>query len=116
MAAGYYFCMAKYEDAYLSERFGIVFQAWATRVPAFMPNPLLYVTADRSFDWRTVVRREFYGVALILVAPLVLDVVEDYLEHGVLMFDPVWTATTLAGASIFVVLRTLKKRGLYGAR
>jgi len=83
-----------------------------TRVPAFIPNPLLYVTADRSFDWRTVVRREFYGVALILTAPVVLDGIEDYLEHGVLTSDPVWTATALGGASIFVVLRTLKKRGV----
>ena len=110
-AAGYYACIAASEDEYLRERFGPRFTAWAARVPAFVPNPLLYVRAERAFDPRAVLRREFYGVALILIAPFLLDLLEDFLEEGRLTLDPVWTPTAVLGAVVFVVLRTLKKRG-----
>jgi protein-S-isoprenylcysteine O-methyltransferase Ste14 len=109
-AAGYYACIAAGEDEYLRERFGARFTAWAAGVPAFVPNPLLYVRAERAFDPRAVLRREFYGVALILIAPFLLDLLEDFLEEGRLTLDPVWTPTAVLGAAVFVVLRTLKKR------
>jgi hypothetical protein len=111
VAAGYYTCIAMREDAFLRTRFGPRFERWADHVPALIPNPGLYVPADRPFDVRAVLRREFYAVALILIAPLVLDVAEDLIAEGVLTFDAVWVATALIGAGIFVVLRTIKKRG-----
>ncbi len=110
-AAGYYGCIAMREETYLRARFGVRFERWAERVPGFIPNPGLYVSAARRFTPRAVLRREFYGVALILIAPLVLDVAEDFIAEGVLTFDPVWVSTALIGAGIFVVLRTIKKRG-----
>jgi protein-S-isoprenylcysteine O-methyltransferase Ste14 len=109
-AAAYYYCIARREDAYLAERFGAAFHAWALRVPRCVPNVFLYVPADRPFDWRTVVRREFYGVCLILIAPMLLDAIEDAIEEGVVALDPVWTVTALVGTVLFVVLRALKKR------
>jgi protein-S-isoprenylcysteine O-methyltransferase Ste14 len=110
LAAGYYACIAAREDAYLRERFGTAFDAWAARVPACIPNPFLYVPAVRAFDVRTVARREFYGVAVILISPLVLDTLEDLLTDGALTLDLVWVATALGGATLFIVLRTRKKR------
>jgi len=110
MAAGYYACIAAREDEYLRERFGARFEAWASRVPAFVLNPLLYVRAERAFDTRAVLRREFYGVAVILIVPFLLDLLEDFLEDGQLTLDPVWTPTAVLGVVVFVVLRTLKKR------
>lgn len=110
LAIGYYACIAQREEQYLRERFGAAFDAWAARVPAIIPALSRYVPAGRPFEWRVVLRREFYALALILVMPLILDVAEDLHETGVFDLDPVWTVAAAGGGGLFVVLRFLKKR------
>jgi hypothetical protein len=53
---------------------------------------------------------------VILIVPFALDMLEDFLEDGQLTLDPVWTPTAVLGAVVFVVLRTLKKKGCHRPR
>jgi protein-S-isoprenylcysteine O-methyltransferase Ste14 len=110
LAIGYYACIAQREEAYLRERFPEQFEAWARRVPAVWPTRFQYVPAAEPFDLRTVLRREFYALALLLIAPFFLDIVEDLHETGEFDLDPVWTVTALVGVVVFLVFRFLKKR------
>jgi protein-S-isoprenylcysteine O-methyltransferase Ste14 len=110
LALAYYACIGRREEAFLRERFGQAFETWAARVPAIVPSPARWIRPDRPFDWRLVLRREFYAAALVLVVPMLLDVVEDFHEEGVLRLDPVWTAAAALGAGLFVGLRSAKKR------
>ncbi len=110
LAVGYYACIAQREEQYLRKRFGATFDSWAARVPAIIPAFSRYVPADRPFQWRVVLRREFYALALILVTPFVLDIAGDLHETGVVSLDPVWTVAAAVGGGLFVVLRFLKKR------
>jgi len=110
LAVVYYGVITAREEAFLRDRFGSTFEAWALRVPAFVPNLSRYVPSARAFDWRIPVRREFYGLALILITPLGLDVAANLARRGVLEFDPVWGSLAMVGAIVFVVLRTIKKR------
>ena len=111
MAAGYYACIAMREEAFLRQELGIRFEGWAARVPAFIPRVSLYRAAQRAFDFRVVVRREFYGLAVILVTPVAIEMMEQLAEHRTFALDPIWAATALVGGAIFVVARTLKKQG-----
>lgn len=112
LAAGYYACIAHREEQFLRARFGPEFEAWAARVPAMVPAFSGWVPPARPFDWRAAVRREFYGLTVVLVTPLGLDIVEDYLETGTFDLDPLWTVTAVVGAVLFLVIRALKKRTL----
>lgn len=109
LAIGYYGLIAEREEQYLRERFGQAFEAWAARVPAVVPAPSGYEPAARAFDWRVAVRREFYGLTVILVTPCLLDVVEDLHESGAFTLDPVWTVAAGLGAAAFLAIRFLKK-------
>lgn len=109
LIAGYYACMARREDLYLRQKFGPAFEAWSAGVPAFWPALDRYRPADRRWSWRAAVRREFYGLALLLTAPLGLDIIEDYYEVHRLVLDPYWTVTAAFGATIFLLVRYLKK-------
>ena len=46
VTACYYVCIAKREEAFLREQFGIGFEEWAARVPAFIPRVSL--TTERN--------------------------------------------------------------------
>lgn len=109
LALGYYACIARREEQFLRERFGPAFREWAARVPAVVPAPRRYVRAAYPFRWKVAVRREFYAAALILVAPLFLDMAEDVQDTGQLVLDPIWVGTAALGVALFVVLRYLKK-------
>jgi protein-S-isoprenylcysteine O-methyltransferase Ste14 len=111
IAAGYYVCIAKREEAFLREQFGSRFEQWAERVPALIPQMSLYVPAQRAFDFKVVIRREFYGLAVILVTPLPIELVEYFIQHRALAVDPIWTVTAFVGAVSFALCWTLKKQG-----
>jgi protein-S-isoprenylcysteine O-methyltransferase Ste14 len=110
VTAVYYACIAEREEQYLRERFGVAFEAWAARVPAALPVFWRYVPSVQAFRWRTVLRREFYGLTVILVAPFFLDLLEDFGETGTLTLEPLWTVTVLVGVIIFLGFRFVKKR------
>jgi protein-S-isoprenylcysteine O-methyltransferase Ste14 len=110
VTTAYYACIAAREESFLRQRFGETFETWAARVPVVVPAVWRYVPSSRPFAWRTVVRREFYGLTIVLVAPFFLDMLEDLDETGVMTLEPVWTVTALIGALLFVIVRFLKKR------
>ncbi len=110
LTAGYYACMARWEEEFLRDRFGETFERWAARVPAFMPRPSRYLPVTRPFDWRRALRQEFNTLALILMAPLLFELAEDFWATGQWTFDSLWTPSAIFGGTFFVVLRFLKKR------
>lgn len=118
LAAGYYACVARREETFLREEFGTRFEEWAARVPAFIPRVSLYAPTQRAFDLRIVVRREFYGLAVILVTPLPIEMAEYLVAHRALALDPIWATAALVGAATFIVSRTLKtqRRAGHSAR
>jgi len=110
LATAYYACIAEREDQFLRERFGVAWMEWAARVPRAIPAFGQWQPAAQPFQWRVMLRREFYGLTLILVAPLIFDVAEDFYETGAFDLDPVWAVTAALGSVLFVVMRYLKKR------
>lgn len=106
----YYACIIQREEAFLRERFGPAFDAWAARTPAMLPASWRYVPSERAFDWRKALRGEFYAFALILTVPLLLDTIEDLLTTSRVAPDGVWLLAAAVGIVTFLVLRFLKKR------
>jgi protein-S-isoprenylcysteine O-methyltransferase Ste14 len=112
LVAGYYACIARWEEQYLRTQFGVAFERWARHVPAIIPALKRYVPADRAFDLKRVLRTEFNGLALILIAPLVIDVVEDLYEDGFFHLDPFWAGAAAVGLAQLIVFRRLKRTAL----
>ena len=110
LTLAYYACIVQREEAFLRERFGAAFERWSARVPAVVPKFSGYVPADRAWEWRVAVRREFYALTLILTAPFFLDILENLNAPGTFDLDVVWTVVGLIGVTLFVVVRFLKKR------
>jgi hypothetical protein len=55
--------------------------------------------------------REFYATALVLIAPVVIDGVEGWLQGERLAdVDLIWVISAVLGASLWVGLRLVKKR------
>jgi hypothetical protein len=84
----------------LRAQFGADFERWAARVRALLPRPSGYVPSEQPFEWRRLTRREYSLGAVMLLVPIVIDVVEDFVETTTLVFDPVWSIVAVFGVAL----------------
>ncbi|HEY3382955.1 MAG TPA: isoprenylcysteine carboxylmethyltransferase family protein [Vicinamibacterales bacterium] len=101
--------IAAREEAFLEDRFGDQFRAWAVRVRAAIPRLSTYVPSDTPFIWRRVLGREFHGLLVIGAVLFVLDLARAAFATGRLVFDPLWTTVFGVTATVFMVCSLLKK-------
>ena len=98
--------IAAREEAFLLERFGDRFRAWAAGVPALVPSFSSYRPSGVRFQPWKVFMQESHGLAAIGTAFLVLDTLEDSARLHRLTVDERWVwvfAATLVPL-VFVVL------------
>jgi protein-S-isoprenylcysteine O-methyltransferase Ste14 len=98
------------EEAFLRERFGGAFEAWAAATPAFIPRLGGWKPSAVSFCWRTVLQREYNAFILILGVFFVFDLIGDSFAERRWHLGYGWFYLFLTGFVIFATLRTLKKR------
>ncbi len=102
------------EEHYLQDQFGDAYAAWAARTPALLPNLRLWRSPERAFSLRTVLKREYNGVALVLLVFPIIELGSDYFGEGEafgywLRTDTHWALMFAGGVVLFFTLRTLKK-------
>ena len=105
----YYERIAAREEAFLIERFGPEFEAWAANVPAIVPSLAGYRRANTPFSSRKVLRHEFHGLMVIASGAFVLDVAQESWRTGQWRVGTVWLWFFAASAVLFVGSIALKK-------
>lgn len=98
------------EEAFLQRKFGEQFDQWASRTPAFIPRISQWNTPARRFSWRTVLRREYSGLFMVILLHTAIEVVEHWFIEDRLTLEAEWVLLFAAGCAVYLVLRTLKKR------
>lgn len=98
------------EEAYLRERFGEAFTAWAARTPAFLPRLRGWRRPALSFSLRTAARREYSGLFAIVVAFAIVHQGLDDLRRGAYVSNPRWMAALGVALLAYFALRTLKRK------
>jgi protein-S-isoprenylcysteine O-methyltransferase Ste14 len=97
------------EERVLRERFGDAFEAWAERVPAFIPALHCWERAALPFSWRAVIGREFTGLYGFLVTLTLLELVRASSFARRLTLSPGWR-TTFALATVGYLLALSLRR------
>jgi len=100
IAVPYYRRRIRRDDAMLRAQFGADFERWAARVRALLPRRSGYVPPEQPFEWRCLTRREYSLGAVILLVPIVIDVVEDFVETMTLVIDPLWSIVAVFGIAL----------------
>ncbi|MBI1370989.1 MAG: hypothetical protein GC162_20335 [Planctomycetes bacterium] len=97
------------EEAFLRAKFGDAYLCWAAATPAFIPRFGAYRPADLPFSFKNVLRREYNGFFVIIVALAVQEAYGDYLTYHKFIIDGAWTALLVASAITWGTLRMLKR-------
>lgn len=107
----YYERIIAAEEAFLSEKFGAVYDDWAALTPAFVPKLTGWVPSALPFSWRTVIRREQSSVYGAVVVLYLMELGLSQLGASPEPMDPVWhwtlgLATVLEIAAFLIKTRT----------
>ena len=105
----YYERIAAREEAFLIERFGGTFEAWAAQVPALIPSLARYAPATTAFSWKKVLRHEFHGLLVIAAGAFVLDAFQESWRARAWRADAPWIWFVGASAALFLVFAALKR-------
>jgi len=98
------------EEQFLRRQFGESFVAWASRTPAFVPNPFLWQKPSMPFSLKSVLRREYTTVLGLALGYPILDAIEDSCVLGRLYVEQYGIVLAGVGTVAYLVLRTLKKK------
>lgn len=98
------------EEAFLAEKFGPGYLAWARDVPAFFPRLSGWRAAALPFSVRNVLRREYSGFFAIVATFFVIDQARELLVEHRDTADPAWLFALAGGGIVYLALRTLKKQ------
>lgn len=99
------------EEAFLKGRFGREFEDWARKTPPFLPRFASWRRPECAFRWRMAVKREYSGLFAICLTFFILKIAGDFRLDGNARFTGPWLILPLAGALVYVVIRTLTKTG-----
>ena len=105
----YYERIAAREEAFLLERFGATFEAWAARVRALVPSFAHYAPSTTPFSWKKVLRHEFHGLLVIAAGAFVLDAFQESWRAKAWAVDEPWVWFFGASAALFLIFAALKR-------
>nr|CAI78805.1 hypothetical protein [uncultured Latescibacterota bacterium] len=98
------------EEAFLRERFGLEFEAWADRTPAFVPRLRNWIPNVLPFSSRNALKREYSGLMAIILSFTILQILGGLFARRRFELDWTWSALFATGLAAYLVLRFLKKK------
>ncbi|MFO1498943.1 MAG: methyltransferase [Verrucomicrobiota bacterium] len=97
------------EESFLSSSFGEQFERWSAVTPAIVPDLTLWRSSNLPFSWRSVLRREYTGLALVTTIFPLMEITGDSIAEKHLKLDWPWLVLAGLGLVAYFVLRSLKK-------
>jgi protein-S-isoprenylcysteine O-methyltransferase Ste14 len=97
------------EEAFLTRTYGVQYETWAKRTPAFLPGFTGWVPSNSSFSFKNVLKREYNGFFALLFSFAALNAISYYFYERRFFMDPAWQLVLLIGSGLFILLRFLRK-------
>jgi len=97
------------EEAFLAHKFSAEFAPWAATTPAFWPRISHWRRPDLPFSLRTVLRREYTCLAVVIFGHTGNEFVEHVINDHHMVWEHFWIMLAVGGTITYVVLRALKK-------
>jgi len=97
------------EEAFLREKFGAEYMAWASRTPAFWPRLGQWRRPALPFSFRTVLRREYQSAFVLIMVLFATDVLTNLYMHQEWHFEEMWLWIAPISAVLYLIIRYLHK-------
>ncbi len=96
------------EERFLSRRFGVEFEAWAKRTPAFWPSFRRWIPSKFPFSLRFLLGRDYHAFYAFVISTFLVAVVASGAGTGSWIPGRPWLYYLASGTLIFCLLHLLR--------
>lgn len=103
------------EEQYLRGQFGAAFEEWAAHTPAIVPRLSLWKRPETPICFRTILRRECWGITGLIATCALLDITYLAAAPGELLVPNLWLVLIGPSLVLSLAVRIWKRGGLFDA-
>jgi protein-S-isoprenylcysteine O-methyltransferase Ste14 len=96
------------EEAFLHQVFHKKFDEWAARTPAFFPRNMKWRQPALSFSIRTVLRREYTGLMVVILCNAGVQFTEHLIIDRRIVYEVFWVTLLIGGTTTYFAMKSLK--------
>lgn len=96
------------EERFLEKKFGEAYLEWSKKVPAFFPSFGKRIKSSFPFSFRSILRREYSGLAATTIGFAFIDVLRIYFISGSVVWQRISVYVMVSAILLAIILRTLK--------
>lgn len=97
------------EETFLRKKFGAAYLEWVGTTPMLLPHFRKWHRADRSFNWRKILRQERQTLFGVVVIFYILEAASEWQVEQSLFADTLWNILVASAFILFVMIRMLRK-------
>ena len=101
------------EEAFLTAKFGNIYEEWSSITPAFLPNIKLFTPQKSKFSLVKVLKREYSGLCGVIAIFTLMVMFRNYSFNISPILSYNWKVVFILNALLYISLRTFKKYSFY---
>lgn len=98
------------EEYFLKNKFSEHYENWASKTPAIIPIFKNYLSPTNKFNFKEIIKREFYGLTALAISMLFVNFIQNYFIFGKIYIKSFYLYFSITSIFLFLILRFLKKK------
>ena len=99
------------EEMFLFEKFGPLYEKWAEKTPAFIPEFWKFEKSNVKFSLKKILKKEKNGISAIFMIFFLFDLTENIIDAGkFIIIRNFWFYAMIISFTIYLILKFLKRK------
>lgn len=99
------------EEMFLFGKFGELYENWAEKTPAFIPNFNKFKKPSTNFSWKKILKKEKNGINALFSIFFLFNFTGNIIEKGKFVIVPnFWSYAATISLVIYLILKFLKRK------
>ncbi|NQU53975.1 MAG: DUF1295 domain-containing protein [Bacteroidetes bacterium] len=99
------------EETFLVDKFGSLYENWATKTPVFIPGFKEFKKPSINFSWKKILKKEKNGISALFLIFFIFNFTGHVIEEGkFIIVRNFWFYAMVVSVVLYLILKFLKRK------